>query len=65
MPNYIHIEENDDNTTTFVTNINGEEQTYLLPMDFEDIFNSFMNNAPSGEMMLDIAEMIVEIPNEI
>lgn len=65
MPKFIRFDENEDGTLTITADLgeeNGGEMTALLPMSFDDI-GSMMPMEAFGEVLSDMAEVMVHIPN--
>lgn len=62
MPRFIHLEENDDGTTTVTTNVGGEEMTFLFQIDFDGMAEMITGPAleEAAEM---VTETVIHIPN--
>jgi hypothetical protein len=64
MGRYMHFEENDDGTTTITTDIGGIEQTFVTPLNFDEMAG--MMNTPENEATVhQAAEQMIYVPDTI
>jgi hypothetical protein len=65
MPKYMLITDNEDGTTTFKTNINGEDSIFVVPMALEDLISGMVQTQHFAEVAETYDAMIIPVPNEV
>ena len=64
MPRYMNMKDNEDGTMLVTTNVSGEEQTFIIPVDFNMVIAGFGEKTFAEAQVL-VKDMMVEIPNHI
>ena len=65
MPRYLKMEENEDGTILGTSNINGTEETFLIPFSFDQLVSTMLGRPEFMAEAVEVTHGVVVVPNDI